>query len=75
MAFSVILDTASSTKMEAGQQMEPTEKTAPPLAVVCSTISAPPSSGLSPLANRRVLAGDWGEILSVSWPEAPPGMR
>ena len=29
MAFSVILDTASSTKMEAGQQMEPTEKDGP----------------------------------------------
>ena len=39
------------------------------------TTSAPPSFRFMPLARSRVFAGELGEILSVSWPEAPPGMR
>ena len=35
--------------------------------------SAPPRSGLRPRAMISMLGGEEGEVLSVSWPEAPPG--
>src|SRR5215203_6200275 len=64
--FFVIWEVNSSTRSDAGQVMEPTEKTDPPEGVSYCTISAPPSSGLRPLASKRALTGDDGLILSVS---------
>ena len=75
MTFSVIWDTWSSTGRLLTQQIEPTEKTAPPRVVSKCTTWAPPSSGFSPLASSRALGGELGESLSVSCPEAPPGHR
>jgi len=46
----VMRETPSSTSRQDGQVIDPTEKTAPPLGVSWSTMSDPPSSGLSPLA-------------------------
>ena len=36
---------------------------------------APPSSGFSPLASSTTPGGAFGDTLSVSWPDAPPGQR
>src|SRR5438552_2427919 len=58
-----------------GQQIEPTENVPPPLAVSKIVISAPPLSGFRPFASSCVFFGELAEILSVSWPEAPPGQR
>ena len=62
----MICEIAESTSTDAGQVIEPTEKTAPPESVSKVTISAPPSSGLSPFARSTVFGGELGLILSVS---------
>src|SRR5204863_8646345 len=73
--FPVIRLTASSTRIDAGQVILPTEKTEPRLGVSKTTISPPPLSLLVPLARRWVPGGELTERLSVSWPDAPPGIR
>jgi len=73
--FAVICATPSSTTSELGQQIDPAENTIPRFAVSKITISAPPLSGLRPFAKRFTLVGELLEILSVSWPDAPPGQR
>src|SRR6185437_12731162 len=55
--FSAIRDTVSSTGNDATKLIEPTEKTPPPLGVSKRHMSAPPSSGLIPLASLRILLG------------------
>ena len=66
----------ASTGLDAlTQVIEPAEKTAPFPADSTIDSSAPPSLGLSPLASSIVPGVDDLEILSVSWPEAPPGTR
>src|SRR4029078_7221263 len=73
--LAVIRETDSSTSRLDGQQIEPAENTPPPRGVSKYTVRAPPSSGFVPWAIRWILAGELGDILSVSWPEAPPGIR
>src|SRR6476660_238037 len=64
--FAVIRETGSSTSSELIQLIEPVEKTAPPLGGSWTTMWAPPSPGFRPRARRCVLAGESGDILSVS---------
>src|SRR5262245_27369863 len=73
--FRVMRLTASSTRIELTQVIEPAEKTAPLPADSTIDISAPPPSGLRPLARTLVPGGEDLDTLSVSWPDAPPGTR
>ena len=75
MTLAVICETLSSTNNELGQQIDPAANTAPRLGVSKIVICAPPLSAFFPCANSFMPGGDDGEILSVSWPEAPPGIR
>src|SRR5215469_4083407 len=65
----------SSTRSPATQVIEPTENTAPPPPGSWYTTSAPPFSGLVPLASKTVFTGEDALRLSVSCPDAPPGTR